>query len=87
MKRLTMALGVASTILAAAQAPANDWKDQPLAVKRQLVTEVIGCMKKRMSSDRRVSYNQAYKACREQVETRSEKPTEGPLVAADSPAK
>jgi hypothetical protein len=84
MTRLTWILAVAGTLAAAAPAFSSDWKAQPLAVKRQLVSQVISCMKKRMSSDRLVSYNQASKECRESVEGQLEKSTAGPLVAADT---
>lgn len=86
MKLLTSVLAVGITVLAA-QAPAGDWKGQPLAVKRQLVSQVIQCMKKRMASDRLVSYNQASKECRDQAESRLDKTSAGPLVAADTRAK
>jgi hypothetical protein len=84
MKRLTLILATAGAVVATSHAFASDWKAQPLAVKRQLVSQVISCMKKRMSSDRLVSYNQASKACRETVEGQLEKSTSGPLVAADT---
>jgi hypothetical protein len=86
MKRLTLILATAGAVLAASHALASDWKAQPLAVKRQMVSQVIACMKKRMSNDRLMSYNQASKACRETVEGQLEKSTAGPLVAADTGA-
>jgi len=88
MKRLTLILATTSTVMASSSAFASDWKAQPLAVKRQMVSQVISCMKKRMSDDRRISYNEASKVCRETVEGQLEKSTSGPLVAVDtSPAK
>ncbi len=87
MKRPTTILAVGVAVLAAAQAPAADWKGQPLSVKRQMVIQVIGCMKKRMAADRLVSYNQAAKECREEVAAQLEKASAGPLVAADAPVK
>jgi hypothetical protein len=87
MKRLTLIFTMAGVVVAAAQAPAGDWKGQPLAVKRQLVAQFIDCMKKRMSTDRLVSYNQASKECREQVGRRTDKAAAVPLVAADTRAK
>jgi hypothetical protein len=84
MKRLTLILATTSAVVAVSPAFASDWKAQPLAVKRQMVAQMISCMKKRMSSDRLVSYNQASKSCRETVEGQLEKSTSGPLVAADT---
>jgi hypothetical protein len=86
VNRATLILATASALVAAAPAYASDWKAQPLAVKRQLVSQVISCMKKRMSSDQRISYYQASKICRETVEGQLEKSTAGPLVAADTSA-
>jgi hypothetical protein len=86
MKRLTLILATTSAVVAASPAFATDWKAQPLAVKRQMVSQVISCMKKRMSDDRRISYNEASKVCRETVEGQLEKSTSGPLVAADTGA-
>jgi len=84
VKRLTLILVTTGAVVAASPAFALDWKAQPLAVKRQMVSQVISCMKKRMSSDRLISYNQAAKFCRETVEGQLEKSTSGPLVAADT---
>ena len=86
MKRLTVILAMAGAVVATAPAFASDWKAQPLAVKRQMVSQMISCMKKRMSNDRLISYNQASKECRETVEGQLEKSTSGPLVAADTGA-
>ena len=80
VKRLTLILATTSAVAAVSPAFASDWKAQPPAVKRQM----ISCMKKRMSNDRLISYNQAAKFCRETVEGQLEKSTSGPLVAADT---
>jgi hypothetical protein len=86
MKHLTLILTVAGTVAATSQVFASDWKAQPLAVKRQMLSQVISCMKKRMTTDRQISYNQASKECRETVEGQLEKSTAGPLVASDTSA-
>jgi hypothetical protein len=86
MRRLTVILVMAGAVVATAPAFASDWKAQPLAVKRQMVSQMISCMKKRTSNDRLISYNQASKECRETVEGQLEKSTSGPLVAADTGA-
>ena len=83
MQRLTPILAMVS-VVAASPAFAFDWKAQPPAVKRQMVSQVVSCMKKRMSSDRMISYNRASKECRETVEGQLEKSTSGPLVASDT---
>jgi hypothetical protein len=88
VKRPTLILATAGAVVAASSSPAfaADWNGQPLAVKRQMVSQVISCMKKRMAADRTISYNQAAKICRETVEGQLEKVTSGPLVASDAGA-
>jgi hypothetical protein len=46
MKRLPLILASATAILATSHAFASDWKVQPLAVKRQMASQLISCMKK-----------------------------------------
>jgi hypothetical protein len=88
VKRLALILATIGTLVAASPAFASDGNGKPLAVKRQMLSQMISCMKKRMSSDRLISYNQASKLCRETVretvEGQLEKSTSGPLVAADT---
>jgi hypothetical protein len=88
VKRPTLILATAGAVVAASSSPAvaSDWNGQPLAVKRQMVSQVISCMKKRMAADRLISYNQAAKVCRETVEGQLEKVTSGPLVASEAGA-
>jgi len=86
VQRLPLFLAIAGAVAATSPAFASDWKAQPLAVKKQMVSQVVSCMKKRMSNDRLVSYNQASKECRETVEGQLEKSTSGPLVASDAVA-
>jgi hypothetical protein len=86
VKRLTLILAATYALVTALPALASDWKNQPVAVKRQMVAQVVSCMKKRMSTDQRISYYQAAKICRETVEGQLEKSTSGPLVAADTGA-
>ena len=72
MKRLTLILATVSAVLAASHVLASDRKGQPPAAKHQIVVQMIACMKKRMNSDRLISYNQASKVCREQVRAQLE---------------
>ena len=87
MTRLAFSIAIGAAVLASAQACADGWKGQSLSTKRQAVAQVIDCMKKRMSSDRLISYNGAAKLCKDEVSRRFESASPGPLVAADSPAK
>jgi hypothetical protein len=84
MNRLVTVLAMAGLLLVGAQALAVD-TDQPALTKRQMLTQVIGCMKKRMAASRTMSYNEAAKVCKDQLhQSDSSSP---PLVAADTPAK
>jgi hypothetical protein len=88
MKRLTLVLAAASAVLVTSQTFASDsntsdWKKQPLAVKRQMVAQMLACMKKRMYGDRLITYNQASKLCRDEVQVRVDKASAG-LLAADT---
>jgi hypothetical protein len=87
MMRLAWPMTMAGMVLLCTQAPAGDFKGQPIATKRQMVSQVIDCMKKRMGSDRLISYNEAAKRCKDEVTHRLDAASTGPLVAADSPGK
>lgn len=50
--------------------------------KREAALQIVACMKKRMASNRLVSYNQAAKDCKERVLNGAGRET--PLVAADA---
>jgi hypothetical protein len=64
MKRIWFAILVAG-VVASAQVPAADTSAESawVAAKRQL----LGCMSKRMSASRTVSYNEAKKTCTAQL--------------------
>jgi hypothetical protein len=85
MARLAVAIAVAAA-LASTHASASDWKGE-IAAKRQMVNQVVDCMRKRMSNDRRISYNEAAKTCKDQVNQRLDNVSSGPLMAADRPVK
>lgn len=85
--RISLILAATGAFVAASSpAFGFDWKAQPLAVKRQMASQMISCMKKRMATDRLISYYQASKICRETIEGQIEKSSSGPLVAADTSA-
>ena len=48
MKRPILIFAAATAVLATSHTLASDWKGQPLAVKRQMVAQMLTCMKKRM---------------------------------------
>ena len=59
MKRAPVVIAMLGALLAGTQSSAIDFKNQSFATKRQAAIMVIDCMKKRMSKDRSISYNQA----------------------------
>jgi hypothetical protein len=87
MKRPALAIAIGAAVLVSTQVSATDWKGRSLSSKRQVVAQVIDCMRKRMSSDRQISYNEAAKVCKGEVNRRVDTASSGPLVAADSPGK
>jgi hypothetical protein len=83
MNRLPIALIVAAS-LAGTHAMSADWNHQSYSARRQTAGQIIDCMKKRMSDDRSISYNQAAKVCKRQVLAQREGSSSAPLVAADT---
>ncbi len=78
MKLIFLAVALTG-VLAGAQAPAADVSTQNASVanKRQMV----GCMTRRMSANRTVSYNDAKKACTAQLKPQADGAPH-PLTAA-----
>lgn len=84
MNRMVTVVAMTGLLLMAVQAFAVD-TGQPALTRRQMLTQIIGCMKKRMSASRTISYNQAARACKDELKQGDS--SSGPLVAADTPAK
>ncbi|MGO9946649.1 MAG: hypothetical protein ACLPWG_07370 [Steroidobacteraceae bacterium] len=78
---------MAVVMLMGAQVIADDAVSQTAMSKRQMMVQVISCMKKRMSASREISYNAASKVCKDQVNNQSNNPGSVALVASASPAK
>jgi hypothetical protein len=74
---------LAMTSGAFAGAPASvDSPPQPTMTRHQLVAKTIECMRKLMSKDATVSYNEAAKTCRHQISRQSDKSAPGSPVAS-----
>ena len=84
MKRAPVLIAMLSLLLAGT-ASAIDWKSQSFATKRQAASMVIDCMKKRMSRDRQISYNEAAKQCKQEVSKQFDSAVAAPLVADTKP--
>jgi hypothetical protein len=74
-------------LLIGARALADDSIGQPTMSKRQLIAQMVGCMRKQMSADNTISYNEAMKTCKAQMNTQSDNSAPRTLVASDAPAR
>jgi hypothetical protein len=84
MNRVPVVIAVLGALLVGTDASGVDWKNQPLAIKRQAAGMVIDCMRKRMSRDHLITYNEAAKACKQEVAKQFQSSPPGPLVADDT---
>jgi hypothetical protein len=84
MNRVPVVIAVLGALLAGMHASAVDWKNQPLATKRQAAGMIVDCMRKLMSKDRSVFYNEAAKVCKQEVAKQFQSDPSGPLVADDT---
>ena len=87
MTRALTMITMAAVMLTAALANADDAVRQSTMSKRQMMAQVVNCMKKRMSVDREISYNAASKVCKDQVNNQSNNSVSVALVASASSAK
>jgi hypothetical protein len=87
MNRLLTVIAATGVIFTSAQALAVDSVRQSTMSKRQMIVQIVGCMKKRMAADKGSSYNEAMKACKHQINKESDNLESGALVASDTPAK
>jgi hypothetical protein len=85
MNRVPVVIAMLEALLAGTQSSAVDFKNQSLSTKRQAASMVIDCMRKRMSKDRSISYNQAARECKEEVARRFDNASPGALVADSKP--
>jgi hypothetical protein len=85
MKRVLMGIIMMCVMLAGAETLALDSPGRTRMSKHQMVSQVIDCMKRRMYADRAISYNEAAKICKAQIERQND--SSGPLVASDAQAK
>jgi hypothetical protein len=87
MNRLLTVIAATGVIFAGAQALAADSVRQSTMNKRQMIVQIVGCMKKRMAANKSSSYNEAMKACKDQINKEGDTLASGALVASDTPAK
>ncbi len=87
MNRVVPIIAFTSVMFVGAQAHAVDSTSQSTMSKRQIIVQIVDCMKKRMSADKSRSYNEAMKACKDQINRESDDLSSGALVASDTSAK
>jgi hypothetical protein len=59
----------------------------PMTVKQQMIAKTIDCMRKRMSIDKAVSYNEAAKICNDQIRKQRDQSTPAALAASGQSTK
>jgi hypothetical protein len=85
MNRIVTVIALGGAVLVGTRALAADPVNQSTMSKRQMFAHIVDCMKKRMSANKGSSYNEAMKACKEQISKASGSLPPGPLVASDTP--
>jgi hypothetical protein len=83
MNRLPLVVAITGSVLGTSTVLAAD-PAHSFSAKRQFASQVVSCMRKRMASDKYISYNQAAKICKDEVTKQLDGADAGPLVAADS---
>jgi hypothetical protein len=86
MNRVVSLIVLTGVIFVGTQAHAVDSTSQSMS-KRQMIAHMVDCMRQRMSADKSRSYNEAMKACKDQINKESGDSPSRALVASDSPAK
>ena len=87
MTRVLTMIAIGVVLLAGAQAVADEAVSESTMRKRQMMVQVVNCMKKRMSVNREISYNAASKLCKDQVSSQSDISVSVALVASAAAAK
>jgi hypothetical protein len=87
MQRAVTAIALSGVTFVSTQALAVDPTSQSTMGRHQMIVQMVGCMKKRMSADRSSSYNAAMKACKDQINRERDNLPSGALVASDAPPK
>lgn len=86
MNRVVTVIALIGVVFVGTRSLAADPVSRSTMSKRQMVAQIIGCMKKRMSANKNSSYNEAMKACKDQIKRDNDDLPSGPLVASDSPS-
>jgi hypothetical protein len=88
MNRMFTVIAMTAAMLVGTRALAVDSINQPTIGKRQLIAQMVGCMKKQMSASNTISYNAAMKVCKDQMGRQSgDNSASRTLVASDGLTK
>jgi len=87
MNRILTVIAMTSVMLVGARALAVDSVGQSTMSKRQLIAQMVGCMRKQMSANNTISYHEAMKACKDQISKQSDNSASRTLVASDTLTK
>jgi hypothetical protein len=87
MNRILTVTVLISVMLVGAPALAVDSVSQSTMSKRQLITQMVGCMRQEMVANKAISYNEAMKACKDQINKQSDNSASRTLIATDTAPK
>ena len=87
MNRIFSVVAMTGVMLVGARALAVDSVSQSTMSKRQLIAQMVGCMRKQMSANNTISYNEAMKACKDQISKQTDNSASRTLVASDTLTK
>lgn len=87
MNRIITIIAMTSVMFVGARALAVDSVSQSTMSKRQLIAQMVGCMRKQMSANNTISYNEAMKACKDQISKQTDNSASRTLVASDTLTK
>jgi hypothetical protein len=87
MNGVSTVIATTCVMLVGARTLAADSVTQSTMSKRQLIAQTIACVRKQMSARKTISYNEAMKVCRDQVNNQSDSSAAPTLVASHTPAK
>ena len=87
MNRVVTVIALTSVIFVGTQALAVESARPPTMSKHQLIAQMIGCMRKRMSADKNSSYHDSMKACKNQIDKQNDTLPSVPPAASDTLGK
>ena len=86
MNRLLTVVATTGAMVITSQAHAIDSTDESTMSKRQMIAQMVDCMKKRKAANKDSSYKEAFKACKIQLKE-GDTAESGALVVSDPQVK